>query len=92
MFGVNHPCARQRHDSDEYFAYRQRMKTAEAKKIYKQRSSIAEFPNAGCRNRGLQQFVLRGLKKTRIVALWHALTHNLQMIVYHGWLPIISPG
>jgi transposase len=85
------PYARQRGDSDEYYAYRQRMKTAEAKEIYKQRSSIAEFPNAGCRNRGLQQFVLRGLKKTRIIALWHALAHNLRMIVCHGWLPTICP-
>lgn len=85
------PYARQRHDSDEYFAYRQRMKTAEAKEIYKQRSSIAEFPNAGCRNRGLQQFVLRGLKKTKMIALWHALAHNLRMIIYHGWLPTICP-
>jgi transposase len=85
------PYARQRGDSDEYYAYRQRMKTAEAKEIYKQRSSIAEFPNAGCRNRGLQQFVLRGLKKVRIVAVWQALAHNLRMIVYHGWLPTICP-
>jgi len=86
------PYARQRGDSDEYYAYRQRMKTAEAKEIYKQRSSIAEFPNAGCRNRGLQQFVLRGLKKTRVIALWHALAHNLRMIVYHGWLPTLRPA
>jgi transposase len=83
------PYARQRHDSDEYYAYRQRMKTDAAKEIYKQRSSIAEFPNAGCRNRGLQQFVLRGLKKTRIVAVWQALAHNLRMIIYHRWLPNI---
>lgn len=83
------PYARQPRDSDEYYAYRQRMKTAEAKQIYKQRSSIAEFPNAGCRNRGLQQFVLRGLKKVRIVAVWQALAHNLRMIVYHGWLATV---
>jgi transposase len=86
------PYARQRGDSDEYYAYRQRMKTAGAKEIYKRRSAIAEFPNAGCRNRGLQQFALRGLKKTKIIAVWHALAHNLRMIVYHGWLPTLCPA
>ena len=81
------PYARQRGDSDEYYAYRQRMKTAEAKEIYKQRSSTAEFPNAGCRNRGLYQFRVRGLKKARTIAVWQALVHNLQMILFHGWFP-----
>ena len=86
------PYARRRDDSDEYYAYRQRMKTPEAKAIYKQRSSTAEFSNAGCRNRGLQQFPLRGLRKVRTIALWQALVHNLQMILYHGWLPLVCRG
>lgn len=81
--------ARQRGDTDEYFAFRQRMKTTEAKAIYRQRSSTAEFPNAGCRNRGLHQFLVRGLAKARSIALWQALAHNLQMILYHGWLPTV---
>ena len=81
------PYARQRGDSDEYYAYRQRMKTAEAKEIYKERSSTAEFPNAGCRNRGLYQFRVRGLKKARTTAVWQVLAHNLQMILFHGWFP-----
>jgi len=79
------PYARQRGDTDEYYAYRQRMKTDAAKEIYKQRSSTAEFPNAGCRNRGLYQFRVRGLKKVRTIAVWQALAHNLQMILFHGW-------
>ena len=83
------PYARQRGDSDEYYAYRQRMKTAAAKEIYKERSSTAEFPNAGCRNRGLYQFKIRGLKKVRTIAVWQALAHNLLMILFHGWLPKI---
>lgn len=86
------PYARRRGDTDEYYAYRQRMKTPEAKEIYKLRCSTAEFSNAGCRNRGLQQFAVRGLKKSRTVALWQALTHNLQMILYHGWLPTVLAG
>jgi len=87
------PYARCRGDTDEYYAYRQRMKTPEAKAIYEERCSTAEFPNAGCRNRGLHQFNVRGLPKTRTVAVWHALAHNLRMIFYHGWLPAVcQPG
>ncbi len=67
------------------------MQTDEAKEIYKERASTAEFPNAGCRNRGRQQFKLRGLKKVRIIAVWQALAHNLQMIRHHGWLPKFCP-
>jgi transposase len=85
------PYARRPRDTDEYYAYRQRMKTVEAQEIYKERSSTAEFPNAGCRNRGLQQFPVRGLKKARIIAVWQALTHNLQMIFCHGWLATVCP-
>ena len=86
------PYARRPRDTDEYYAYRQRMKTAAAKEIYKQRSSTAEFPNAGCRNRGLYQFRVRGLRKVRIMAVWQALAHNLQMILYHGWFAKICPS
>ena len=86
------PYARQRGDSDEYYAYRQRMKTAAAKEIYKERSSTAEFSNAGCRNRGLYQFRVRGLRKVRTIAVWQALAHNFLMILFHGWLPLLSSG
>lgn len=83
------PYARRRGDSDEYYAYRQRMKTPAAQELYKQRPSTAEFPNAGCRNRGLHQFPVRGLKKVRTIAVWQALVHNLRMILCHGWLKIV---
>jgi transposase len=83
------PYARRRGDSDEYYAYRQRMRTPQAKAIYQERCSTAEFPNAGCRNRGLHQLPIRGLRKVRTIALWQALVHNLRMILYHGWLPLI---
>lgn len=83
------PYARRPRDTDEYYAFRQRMQTPEAKEIYKERCSTAEFPNAGCRNRGLQQFPVRGLKKARTIALWHALVHNFQMILHHGWLGVV---
>jgi hypothetical protein len=70
------PHARQATDSDEMFAFRQRMETAEAKELYKQRPSIAEFPNAVCRNCGLQQLKVRGLAKAKTMALWYAITFN----------------
>ncbi len=72
------PFARRKGDSDEVAAWRERMGTESAKEIYKQRSATAEFPNAGCRNRGLMQFVVRGLQKTKAVSVWHALAHNFQ--------------
>jgi transposase len=65
-------------DSPAVAAWRKRMGTESAQQIYKQRAQTAEFPNAGCRNRGLIQFVVRGLRKAKAVVLWHALAHNLQ--------------
>lgn len=57
--------------------WRQRMATDEAKAIYRQRAATAECVNALARNRGLQQFRVRGLRKARAVILWYALAHNL---------------
>jgi transposase len=71
------PHARRKGDSDEMFAFRQRMMTEEAKDLLKQRPSVAEFPNAECRNRGLGQFRVRGLEKVLAATLWYALTFNM---------------
>lgn len=80
------PYARQRNESDEMFAFRQRMATDEAQQLYKQRPSIAEFPNAECRNRGLQQFRVRGLEKVRTVSLWYAITFNFMRMMNLGFI------
>ena len=80
------PYARQRRDTDESFVFRQRMATEEAKALYKQRPSIAEFPNAECRNRGLHQFPVRGLAKAKAVALWHAVTFNFMRMLQLGYI------
>lgn len=64
-------------DSPAVAQWRRRMATAEAKAIYKERASTAECVNAIARNRGLQQFVVRGAKKVRCIGLWFALAHNL---------------
>lgn len=78
------PHARQVRDTEEVFQYRQRMATDEAKAIYRERSSIAEFPNAECRNRGLHQFKVRGRRKVRTVALWYAITFNFLRMINLG--------
>ena len=68
-------------DSQAVAQWRVRMGTAQAKKIYKERASTAECVNAIARNRNLQQFRVRGLRKVRAVALWYALAHNLMRAV-----------
>ncbi|WP_145057892.1 transposase [Adhaeretor mobilis] len=72
------PFAPVKGDSEEVKRWRARMGTSTAKEIYQQRSATAEFPNAGCRNRGLGQFPVRGLLKARAICLWQALAHNFQ--------------
>lgn len=64
-------------DSPAVAAWRQRMGTEAAKVIYKARAATAECVNAIARNRGLQQFRVRGLEKVKAVLLWFALAHNL---------------
>jgi transposase len=57
-------------------ALRVRMGTAAAKTDYQKRS-IAEWVNAGMRQRGLSRLTVRGSLKVRAVLLWQALVHNL---------------
>jgi transposase len=64
-------------DVPEVAAWRQRMGQPESQEIYKQRASTAEWVNAQARNRGLQQFRVRGLKKIKSIAMWFAIVHNL---------------
>ena len=75
------PHARRPNDTDEMAKFRERMKTDEAKAVFKRRPSIAEFPNAEFRNRGLQQFRVRGTEKVRAVSLWHAITYNFMRMM-----------
>jgi len=63
-------------DTPKVAEWRQRMGTAEAKENYKQRGKC-EWSNAECRNRGLYQFLVRGLQKVKSVVLWYVLVHNL---------------
>jgi len=58
-------------------AWRERMKTEQAQTIYRERAATIECVNALARNRGLQQFRVRGLVKVYAVVLLFALAHNL---------------
>lgn len=63
-------------DTPAVAEWRVRMATDEAKAIYRKRCEH-ECVNAIARNRGLQQFRVRGLQKVKAVVLWYALAHNL---------------
>jgi len=75
------PHSRQKRDTDQYAAFRSRMADEKYQELYKMRPSIAEFPNAVCRNRNLRQFPVRGLIKAKAVALWHALAFNFSRML-----------
>ena len=64
-------------DSPHLAQWRACMASAEGQAIYRQRAATVECANAQLRRRGLYQFNVRGLVKTRAVLLWHALAHNL---------------
>lgn len=60
-----------------------RMETEEGKKDYKKRCETAEFANAQSRNKGLQQFLVRGLRKVKNVVILFAVAHNMQILLNH---------
>ncbi len=78
------PHARRARDTPEMAAFRDRMRSDEARAVLRRRPSIAEFPNAECRNRGLWQFRVRGLEKVRIASLWYAITFNFLRMRHLG--------
>jgi transposase len=64
-------------DSEGVAGWRKRMGTKEAEEIYKERAATAECVNAQARNRGLRQFMVRGLEKVKSVATWFAIAQNM---------------
>jgi len=59
-------------------AFKTKMATAEAQRIYAKRSQIAEFPHAWIKERcGLRQFRCRGRLKVSMEATWACLSYNL---------------
>ena len=69
--------APQQDDAPAIAAWRKRMNEDAAKDIYKERAATAECTNAQARNRGLRQFLVRGVDKVKSIALMHGLTHNM---------------
>jgi transposase len=64
-------------DSAAVAGWRERMGTAGAKAIYKDRASTIECVNAQARNRGLVRLLVRGVEKVKAVAMWFAVAHNV---------------
>ena len=80
------PFVRKPRDSEHMGSFRERMGSEAAKEKYKQRPSIAEFPNADCRNRGLHQFRVRGIPKSKAQTLWHVHAFNFLRFLNLGFL------
>ena len=74
-------------DSEAVAAWRRRMGTEEAQAIYRSRLATAECVNAQARNRGLRQFVVRGLRKVKAIGLLFALAHNIMRCIALGYVP-----
>jgi len=75
-----------REDAPVVAAFIDKMNTDTAKEIYRQRSRLAEFPNAWIKDKiGLRQFSVRGLLKAGMEALWACLTYNIQVWIRLRW-------
>jgi len=70
------PYARKKSDTEATAGWRARMGTPEAKTIYKERASTAEWVNAQTRNHGLYGVRVRGRPKVLVVVMWYVLAHN----------------
>lgn len=64
-------------ESEAEAELRIRMESSEGKELYKERAETAEYVNAQSRNKGLQQFRVRGIEKVTCVALIFAIAQNL---------------
>jgi len=72
-------------------AWKAEMETEEAKAVYRNRSQIAEFPNAWIKAKhNLRQFHLRGKTKAGIEALWACFTYNVQQWMRLRWRPAMT--
>lgn len=65
-------------ESQVLIDWRKRMGSEAGKEIYKQRASNSETVNGDLStHRGLGRMLVRGLKKSRCVALWSAMAYNI---------------
>lgn len=75
--GKKDPNAVRPAEDAELGEWRKRMGTEEAQEIYKDRASNSEWANAGMRNRGLGQLLVRGLNAVKGVIGLQVLAHNM---------------
>ena len=79
------PHAPKQSDSSQVAAWRVRMGTEKAKRIYVQRGVLAERTNADLRvHRGLDRLNVRGLAKVKALVLLAALSFNLMKLIGMG--------
>jgi len=75
-------------ETPEVKRHREKMASESAREIYKQRSQIAEFPNAWIKEKfGLRKFRVRGLFKVTLEAMWAAIAYNLSQWIRLCWKP-----
>src|SRR5207244_12884210 len=75
-------------ENAEVAAFREKMKSETARRIYQQRGAVAEFPNAWIKEKlGIRKFRLRGMAKATTEALWGALTYDVLQWVRLSWRP-----
>ncbi len=71
-------------EAPELIAWRERMETDEAKKLYRARAGLAELPNAHQKSHhGITQFLVKGIEKVTCVVLLSAITSNLLQHAAH---------
>jgi len=71
------PCTPRPNDSEAIVSWKRRMASAAGQAMYRKRLPAAEGVNALARNRGLQQFPVRGRKRARSALLIYVLAHNM---------------
>src|SRR5437870_1833530 len=75
-------------ENAEVAAFREKMKSETARRIYQQRGAVAEFPNAWIKEKlGIRKFRRRGMAKATTEALWGALTYDVLQWVRLSWRP-----
>jgi len=72
---------RRKKEGPGVLAWRERMQSPEGGEIYKERSGTAECVNAIARNRGLRNFLVRGVPKCLAVLTLFAIAHNVMRAV-----------
>ena len=72
----------------EVARFREKMKGEEARKIYRRRGAVAEFPNGWIKEKfGMRKFRLRGWYKATTEAIWAVIAYDAAQWVRLSWRP-----